>query len=130
MSSNSNETLLESGEIHIQAATSSQCCAPAANANYVDMDEDEDAVIPELIARPLLYSSHLLLVTVILAAVYGYWILMGLTLFVYITSVAHWRKPRFSTIERKLDFTAVAANIIYGTIFSMSLKGMEYKVLT
>ena len=92
-------------------------------------DDDPDVVIPENIARPLVLSAHLLLVVAIVAAVYHFWILFSVGIFVYITSILHWRHPRFSTIERKLDFLAVATNIVYGSIFAMSLNGIEYKIV-
>ena len=50
-------------------------------------------------------------------------------MFVYITSILHWRAPRFSTIERKLDYIAVMTNIIYGTIFALSCRTFTYKVV-
>ena len=116
MSRMSDECLMEGGENY--------------TADVSDLDvEDPDVVIPELIARPLVVSAHLLLIVAVVAAVYHFWILFAVALFVYITSILHWRKPRFSTIERKFDFIAVAANIIYGTIFAMSLNGVEYKII-
>ena len=73
--------------------------------------------------------KHLLLIVAIVAAVYHFWILFAVGIFVYVTSILHWRQPRFSTIERKLDFFAVATNIVYGSIFAMSLNGIEYKIV-
>ena len=91
--------------------------------------EDSDVVIPDHLCWPLLISSHLLLVTAIVSAVYGFWILFGVNMFVYITSILHWRAPRFSTIERKLDYIAVMTNIVYGTIFALSCRTLAYIII-
>ena len=91
--------------------------------------DDPDIIIPVEIARPLVVSSHLLLVTAIVAAIYHFWILCAVNLFVYITSVIHWSNPRFSSCERKFDYIAVLSNIIYGTIFALSLKTVEFKII-
>ena len=115
--------------IDIESQSSQSVLCLCENQVDYSQHEDPDVVIPDLNARPLVVSSHLLLVTAIVAAVYQFWILFAVNLFVYITSVLHWRRPRFSTCERKLDYTAVLTNIIYGTIFSMSLNTLEYKIV-
>lgn len=87
-------------------------------AEFVQHD-DPDVIIPYHISIYLLYSSHLLLVTSIVAVSYGRYSLFAVLFAVYITSVMHWRKPRFSTIARKLDFIAVFAAIAYGSYYSI-----------
>ena len=108
--------------------SSSSYSSLADNGNFLQHD-DPDVVIPDHLCWPLLFSSHLLLGTAILAALYSYWVLFGVNVFVYITSILHWRAPRFSTIERKLDYIAVITNIIYGTIFALSCRTLTYKII-
>jgi uncharacterized membrane protein len=125
------DNLLADGDFHtinvkiIDDTPAASCCSSTSNDN----EDDPDAVIPERFTTPLVVSSHLLLVTAIVALYFQFWILFAVNIFVYLTSVCHWRRPRFSTIERKLDYIAVAANIIYGTVFSLSLKTPLYKVV-
>lgn len=123
------------GDVKLEVSLSDdRCCSsclslPLDQDVYMSSHEDPDVIIPEEYCFPLLISSHLLLVTAVVAACYRFWILFGANVFLYITSILHWRKPRFSTIERKLDYLAVITNIVYGTIFSMSLNTLEYKLV-
>lgn len=41
---------------------------------------------------------------------------------VWLTSIFHWYKPRFSTIIRRLDFAAVFTALGYGSYFSSKLR--------
>jgi len=53
--------------------------------------DGKDVIIPDRIARPLVYSAHLLLANSIYSFVLGVWSL-GVALFlVYVTSILHWR---------------------------------------
>ena len=76
------------------SSISSSATAGAAGADTFLQHEDTDVVIPDHLCWPLLISSHLLLVTAIVAAVYQYWVLFGVNMFVYLTSILHWRAPR------------------------------------
>ena len=84
--------------------------------------EDPDAVFPDVHARPLVVSSQLLLISSA-AAFYvankrGVMIGFGVgaaLLFLYITSVCHWHKPRFSSVARILDYAAVVTAVTVGS---------------
>lgn len=80
--------------------------------------DDPDVVIPDHIARSLVYSSHLLLVTAIVSLVYGDYGIFVVLFVVYATSIWHWHKPRFSSIARRADFSAVAIAIVYGSVYA------------
>ena len=83
--------------------------------------EDPDAVFPDVHARPLVVSSQLLLISRAaafdVAAKRGVMIGFGVgaaLLFLYITSVCHWHKPRFSSVARILDYAAVVTAVTVG----------------
>ena len=84
--------------------------------------EDPDAVFPDVHARPLVVSSQLLLISsaaaFYVAAKRGVMIGFGVgaaLLFLYITSVCHWHKPRFSSVARILDYAAVFTAVTVGS---------------
>ena len=84
--------------------------------------EDPDAVFPDVHARPLVVSSQLLLISsaaaFYVAAKRGVMIGFGVgaaLLFLYITSVCHWHKPRFSSVARILDYAAVVTAVTVGS---------------
>lgn len=80
-----------------------------------DVEEDPDVIIPDDIARPLLYSSNLMLVTALLAGQRAAWPLAVVACAVWITSLLHWSAPRFSSWRRLLDYVAVASIIVVGS---------------
>jgi hypothetical protein len=80
----------------------------------LDVD-DPDVIIPDAIARPLVFSSFLMLITTTIAAVRGEMGLAMVAFFVFVTSVVHWRKPRFSSWRRPLDYLAVLTALGYGS---------------
>ena len=91
-------------------------------------DNDEDVIIPDDIAFPLVISSHLLLVTATVALVYAIlyeWDLaygvFATDFVLYLTSVVHWRRPRFSSIARRLDYVAVFAALGFGSYVATTL---------
>jgi hypothetical protein len=91
-------------------------------------DIDPDVIIPDEIAFPLVLSSHLLLVTAAVslsyAIIFRWDILYGTfaTAFVlYITSVAHWSRPRFSSMIRICDYFAVFLALAYGSFVACTL---------
>lgn len=96
--------------------------------NTEGSDNDEDVIIPDEIAFPLVVSSHLLLVTAVVALVYAIlyqWTLVygvfATAFFLYLTSVYHWRQPRFSSIARRLDYIAVFAALTFGSYVATTL---------
>ena len=84
--------------------------------------EDPDAVFPDVHARPLVVSSQLLLISSAAAfyvaakreVMIGFGVGAAL-LFLYVTSVCHWHRPRFSSVARLLDYAAVAIAIAVGS---------------
>ena len=78
-----------------------------------------DVIIPDALARPLLVSSNLMLVTATLALARRIrsftWPLAAAAFFVWVTSLLHWHAPRFSSWRRKVDYVAVCAFICVGT---------------
>ena len=98
----------------------------SAKAFVVDVDlegegvsaEDPDVIIPPRYSRWLVASATLFLlvgsVSAAYAALYKWidlWPCFFLSLVLYITSVLHWHKPRFSTYIRRIDYMAVGANL-------------------
>lgn len=84
--------------------------------------EDFDVIIPDRIARPLVWSAHLLLVTAFTSGfVKNRWDLAATLVAVYITSILHWSRPRFSSWARLADYTAVTVAVTYGTWVSTTL---------
>lgn len=86
-----------------------------------EQHDDPDVVIPDKIARPLLFSAHFFLIVAIIAACYGRNGLFGVILFLYFTSVWHWSRPRFSSLARKIDYIAVLISIVYASYVSTTL---------
>ena len=82
---------------------------------------DSDVIIPDDISSYLVVSAHLLLLNCIVALVYSLYVLGALLLCVYLTSIIHWSKPRFSSIWRVIDYIFVAGTIGYGTYLSTTL---------
>lgn len=95
--------------------------AGAAGTSEFQQHDDPDVIIPDHISQYLVVSAQLLLMNSIVAFVYGLYVLGALLLFVYFTSVVHWRRPRFSSIWRVLDYIAVAAFVGWATFLSVSL---------
>ena len=93
----------------------------AAKVDDFEQHSDPDVVIPFNIARPLLYSSHLMLITSIVSIVCKVYGIAIVTFIVYVTSVLHWRAPRYSTMARKLDYVAVIAALIYASYYSTTV---------
>lgn len=82
---------------------------------------DPDVIIPDATARPLVVSAHLFLAIAVLAACYGRYGLCAVLGFLYITSVWHWHKPRFSSWARVFDYTAVFSSIAYASYVASTL---------
>ena len=86
--------------------------------NYkFEQHDDPDVIIPDKIARPLVFSAHLLLINAIVAIIYNHIGLFIVLLFVYVTSIWHWSKPRFSSIARRVDYFAVFVAVFYGSFY-------------
>lgn len=86
-----------------------------------EQHDDKDVIIPDKIAFPLFVSSHLLLVTSIVCAAYHVWTFFVVLFIVYLTSINHWRAPRFSSWARRFDYVAVFASIAYGSYYATTL---------
>ncbi len=80
--------------------------------------EDDDVIIPDGVAFTLIITAQLLLVSGIYAAIIGRWDLFAVLFFVYLTSIIHWRAPRFSSWRRYIDYFAVIVAVVYGTFVS------------
>lgn len=91
-------------------------------AEQFKQHDDVDVIIPDEIARPLLYTSQLLIISCVLAIVKDRFDLGGVIFTVYVTSILHWSKPRFSSIYRYLDYIAVGTAVSYGTYVSTTLE--------
>ena len=76
--------------------------------------DDPDVIIPDRIARPLLVSSNLMLITAMVAAAQSVWPLCASAAAVWVTSLLHWYAPRFSSFRRYLDYAAVASMVMVG----------------
>lgn len=80
--------------------------------------EDPDVIIPPRYSRWLVVSATLFLVVGAVSAAYAalyhwahLWICVALSFALWLTSVLHWYKPRFSTYIRRIDYMAVGANL-------------------
>ena len=81
----------------------------------ISIDDGPDVIIPDKIARPLLVSSNLMVITAIIALTRGVWPLALAAMLVWITSLMHWHAPRFSSWRRYADYAAVACMIAVGS---------------
>ena len=95
--------------------------------NFIQHD-DPDVVIPDNISQILVYSAHLFAVVAVLSYVYGQLTLGILSTLLYITSVWHWHKPRFSSIARRADYCAVVSVLVYGSYVAFNFDN-EYTVI-
>ena len=77
--------------------------------------DSNDVIIPDEIARPLLLSSNLMLITAIVAATYNVWSVCVSAIAVWLTSLLHWSAPRFSSWRRVLDYAAVGSMVVVGS---------------
>ena len=84
--------------------------------------DNDDVIIPDHLARPLVISSHLLLISAIIGLIYKRYGLFIVLILVYGTSVWHWYKPRFTRIARYMDYIAVFTAIVYGSYVASSLE--------
>lgn len=82
---------------------------------------DDDVIIPDNLAWPLVISSHLLLVSAIVAVAFARYGLFAVLFAVYVTSIWHWHKPRFSRIARYFDYVAVFTAIGYGSYVALTI---------
>ena len=82
--------------------------------------DDADAIFPDDIARPLVASSFLMLITSVVSAQRGEIGLSVVTAILCATSVLHWYRPRFSSWRRHADLCAVAMCLLYGTFITLT----------
>lgn len=92
------------------------------------LDHDPDIIIPMRLSWYLVASAHLLLLNCIVSLVYAVryqWTALfgvsALCFLLYITSVVHWREPRFSSIARRLDYVAVLSTVTYASYVAATL---------
>ena len=78
-------------------------------------EEDPDAIIPDHLARPLLFSSNLMLLTAYLAARIDAWLFAATAVLVWVTSLLHWSSPRFTSWRRYADYSAVISLVVVGS---------------
>ena len=76
---------------------------------------EEGVVIPADLARPIVYSSQLILLTALFAALSRMWLFCALSIALWFTSWNFWRDPRMGW-RRNMDYVMVATNLIYGTV--------------
>lgn len=91
--------------------------------------DDDDVIIPDRHAVLLVWSAQLLLLSAIFAFVYDYLIMGGLLLFVWATSIWHWRAPRFSSNARIMDYLAVASSVLYGSYLAVTLRSRTFTLI-
>ena len=77
--------------------------------------EDPDVIIPDDVARPLLFSAMCLLVVSLVAALRGFAAVSALAALVWATSLLHWSRPRFSSWRRHADYAMVVTNLLYSS---------------
>lgn len=88
---------------------------------------DEELIAPPNLSRFLVITAHALLLTAgvsLWAAISGWTIMWGsctLSFLVYLTSIMHWRRPRFDSLVRLGDILAVAASIAWGSIVAVQI---------
>ena len=98
-----------------------------------NLGSKEDFIIPPKYSWPLMGSACLFLATSILSLVYSiqyewppFYPVVCLSFILFVTSVLHWYRPRFSSIIRKVDIFAVFSNVAYASYFSTIL-GAKYE---
>ena len=97
--------------------------------------DDPDWIIPPRYSWPLVCSAFMFLALAIVSLVYAErfdWLalypVVGLSFALFITTVWHWHKPRFSTLIRRVDYLTVLANVGYASYFATTLS-REFEVL-
>jgi len=92
------------------------------------LEEDPDEIIPPRFSRPLVFSAALFLVLAALSLAYAQiydwpalYPVCPLATLLFITSVWHWHRPRFSTRIRRIDYLAVALNVAYASYIAITL---------
>jgi hypothetical protein len=90
----------------------------SAGTRQYPQHDDADVIIPDEISRVLVISAHLFVIMAILCFVYGQYVLGALSIMLYLTSIWHWHKPRFSSYARRLDYLAVLAVVAYASYFA------------
>lgn len=103
-------------------------CPNDVNIELFEQHNDDDVIIPDKIAFPLVISSHLLLVTAVVAIIFQHYGIFAVIFAVYLTSIWHWSKPRFSRIARYADYIAVFTAVIYGSYVAAHLS-MKYYLI-
>mmetsp|Transcript_13203 Transcript_13203/g.39914 ORF Transcript_13203/g.39914 Transcript_13203/m.39914 type:complete len:205 (-) Transcript_13203:836-1450(-) len=79
---------------------------------------DEEVIVPDAVARPLVFSSQLFLGVAIASAARRFWGIFACSLTVWVTSTNFWRAPRFSSWRRPADWLAVMATFVYASVLA------------
>ena len=74
-------------------------------------------------------SAHLFLIPCAVTFARGAWFLGAAAACVYLTSVLHWRHPRFSSIYRVLDYAAVLAAITTASVYALLSASLTWKLV-
>lgn len=98
-------------------------------------EDDPDLIIPTRYSRYLVASASLFMVTALVAITYAtryqwreMYPVFCLSIFLFVTSVWHWHRPRFSTMIRRIDYIAVLSNLIYASYVATTLN-KEYMMI-
>jgi hypothetical protein len=91
---------------------------PTDNVGTFEQHDDTDVIIPDAISFVLVISAHLFAIMAVLCFVYGVYILGALSTALYLTSIWHWHKPRFSSLARRVDYCAVLAVVAYASYYA------------
>lgn len=78
-------------------------------------EEGEDVVIPDKIARPLVYSANTLLITSVISIMHSQYGIASTSILLWITSIIYWYAPRYSSPRRYADYAAVLTAVSYGS---------------
>ena len=81
---------------------------------------EDNVIIPANLARPIVYTSQIMLLTALLSALDGMWLFCILCIILWFTSTNFWRDPRLG-YRRTLDYMTVLTVLVYATIVALHL---------
>ena len=84
---------------------------------YIQHD-DPEIMIPQHITRIALFSCQMMLINAYITYVYHYYLLATIELCLYITTVLHWRKIKYISLERQIDVCCMMTTVMYATYTS------------
>jgi hypothetical protein len=83
-------------------------------------DESDAIMYPYVIARPLLFSAQLMLVTACVGLWRHEYVAAVISVFLWLTSLLHWSAPRFSSWARTVDLFAVACAFAWSSYLAVA----------